>query len=361
MDKRVLITVAALLILTKSKGQGELSKYLQTGLVDAQLLGKAYIAPLANVYGISANANWVQSAKVLKPGRFRIGTSISAIELTDVMKNYDPSQLGLESVELSTSMNKLPTVFGQSNPTGMINVFGKNQAGNRELWTSFHIPPGLGYKWFAAPQVQFSIGIGLNTQLMFRYFPKNKFVLFDNIEGSVSLFGLGFMHHLSPYIFKKKKDIMDISVFASYNRLTSDIATTLLPDYTDARYTVTVPVTNFLNQNLGLVADNWQIGLAISKKLSSFTFFTNVAYQASDIKLGFQGQYPFINGYDPQNNNKLLVGAYRNPLTLNFVEPNFQFQAGMKVKFLWAMYLTASYSYIGSTNMFNAGAGFAWE
>lgn len=347
----------------KTRAQSGVQEFMRLGFRDATTLASAYLSPLTKTYGLSANANWVQSAEPLKPFRISLMASFNGLEVKDEMTYFNPASLGLTQVRFQSANDRIPTVFGTAFPQGLLSVYGKNPvSGREELWVESAPPPGIAFTFFATPMIQAAIGVGGGTELMFRYFPRNKFVLFDNMEGAVDLWGGGFKHSLSQYFFdlRSPKRLFDWSIFTTVSRLNSSIGLYFNPDFTNLDVVYKGPATPVKDQAVRVTSTNWQIGTNLSKEIGLFTLYGALNFQFSSTNVALEGPFPYIEGYETVQGpdfGKVVVNVKDNPISFANTYTGLGYQVGMRLKFLYILSFYGEYAYAQSLNTVNAGLG----
>lgn len=363
MKRRYWLVLLYCFLVKGGNAQSSVQEFMSLGFRDASLLASAYLSPLTKTYGLSANANWVQSAEPLKPFRVSLMASFNGLEVKDAMTYFNPSTLGLTQVRFQSPNSRIPTVFGTAFPEGLLSVYGKSPVnGQEELWVESAPPPGIAFSFFATPMIQASIGVGGGTELMFRFFPKNKFVLFDNMEGAVDLWGGGFKHSISQYFFNLRdaKRPFDWSIFTTVSRLNSSIGLYFNPDFSNLDVVYKGPPSPVKNQSVGITSTNWQVGTNLSKELGVFTFYGAINYQFSSTNVSLEGPFPYIEGYETAqgpNFGKVVINVKDNPIAFSNTYTGLGYQIGMRFRFLYVLSFYGEYAYAQSLNTVNAGLG----
>ena len=252
---------------------------------DANYLVGGYVAPMLNVLGNGLNQGWYNTAKPHKLVGFDLTVNISPVYVptSDYTYKVDNAKLanlnhvdGTDKITPTTA--DVPTIFGSSNaPTYNAKING--QAVPTPL-TSFSGPPGLdlkgkyGVKALPIPTANLSIGLPAGFDIKFRYVP----TLDLGEQGKFGLLGIGLMHDIKQYIPGIKSLPFDLSVFAGYTKMTTDITFDASKNQT-GKFDVTATTLQAL----------------ISKKIAVLTIYGGVGYNMAKSNFKAQGTYDLGN------------------------------------------------------------------
>jgi hypothetical protein len=252
--------------------------FLRSAPADGVKFVQAYISPWANAFGAGLNGGWYNTAKPHKFGGFDITAGVNVGMVPSSAETFEISSLGLSTSLSGTGPTS--TVAGP-NTTGPLMTY---SAGGVTLGT-FNTPPGAGLKYIPVPTAQIGVGLPLGTELKFRFFPK------VNIKGGdISLWGVGVMHSIMQYIPGNKLLPVDVSVFAGYTKLTSNVPLSLQPQ---VGYTNTISASIPLdNQNIETIVDALNISAIASLSIPVLTIYGGIGYSKTNTTMKLTGNFP---------------------------------------------------------------------
>ncbi len=304
------LLVFTFLILCKSVSftfaQGDVSELIRSAPQDAAKLSQAYLDPLFKGIGFGLNSGWHNTAQAKNLGRIdiRFVGTISFVSQQD--RSFDIRTLNLSSNTRLRDPNNFiaPTAFGADRTGPELVLY---DDANREVG-SLNTPNGTGINIVPTPQLQVTVGLVKNTDVSLRFAPKIKI---SDKYGSISQYGVGFKHEISPYIFKgiaKTLIPVDIALAVNYNQLNYDLAfdgdRQINPD-NNAQPKDNAQSTDFTNQRIDGKFTGFGADVLVSKKLLFFTPFGSFGYNTSKTDVALLGNYPVNTGY-----NLLLQPTY---------------------------------------------------
>ncbi len=349
--------------------QFDLAPFMRAGKEDANKLINAYMSPLMTGWASGINNGWYNTAKPHGTGGFDITASFGVFFIPTDAMTFNPSSLGLNSVEAANpsgkadvDVNNAPTAFSdKQGPTWQVN-YPNNADPNRKSFASFEIPKGPGVSLFATlPTAQFAIGIYKNTEVMLRFLPE------INAAGvKASLFGFGIKHDIKQWIPGVKDMPFDLSAIFAYSTskasYTMDGDKALMPPLDSNKVPLpgSLATADYQNQTLEFKTSGWMLGLIVSKKLGPLTPYLGVNYNNSSVEMNMKGTYP-VTIYNPAYNNG--NGSFGRNEVLNVSDPialtgsanGFRANAGFRIKLL-ILTIHADYTF-AKYNMLTAGVG----
>ena len=213
MKKTLVFVVFLFCQLLSAQNVDGIENFILAAEEDRNMLTKQYFDPLFNSMQISMGEGWVKSAKPHKKLGFDLTFLVSAINIPSNARQYNTD--GLTSID--SSRDSSPTIFG-SDAEGNYLVDFYPDGSDYSLSTYFAIPDGhedlLRMDRLLLPNLQFSVGIPLKTELIVRFMPKTQ-----NKGAEIKSFGLGVKHSLSQYFNPPKATPFNLSVLLTASRL----------------------------------------------------------------------------------------------------------------------------------------------
>jgi len=327
--------------------------FLRSAPSDGVKFVKAYISPWTNAFGAGLNGGWYNTAKPHKLGGFDITTSFNVGVVPSSDETFEISSLGLSSSITGSGLTS--TVAGDVNSQDMSLI--DNASG--VTLANFKTPPGAGWRYIPAPTAQIGIGLPLGTELKVRFLPK------INIKGAdLSLWGVGLLHSIMQYIPGNKLLPLDVSLFAGYSKLTTNIPLDLQPE---AGFPNNISSTVALdNQNFAATVEALNISAIASISIPVLTVYGGLGYSKTKTMIELSGNFPTpeLNVSDPLNpfaeytDNGVLTGNdFPSMKIKNFsgVRANVGLRVKLAVFTIHADYTRSQY------NVFSAGLGISFR
>jgi hypothetical protein len=332
--------------------QEQMSEFLRAGTSDGSKVLGAYASPLLKSFGVYSNAGWFNTAKVHGLGGFSLNIYSNVALAPSEDKTFDVSTLGLSSnTKVINGQNISQTIFGdntsKNNP--QIGMYSRYPGATQDsMLTSFKLPEGLGFSFLPLPAAQFSVGVGLGTEVSVRYLPTLKSSGFE-----LGMIGFGVKHDVKQWIPGIKLLPFDLSVMGGYTKF--DAIAKLAEVKGDApSSTIDNPNPNkTYSQTAEFASTAYTFNVLISKKLAFFTPYLGLGYQGSTTELAMKGEYPVTeintnyNPSDPTSKPK-VVRELKDPVKVEGKLDGFRATAGFRLKFtlftLHADYTYANYS-----------------
>lgn len=339
--KRIYRTFLALLIVagfgTKAYAQIDFDSFLEAGIGDAGKLLEQYMQPAFEGFGYGMNSGWYNTAKPHKFLGFDVSASLSMARVPDSRQFFTFDNSDYTNVFYADGNNvRIPTLFGPNlGPDDLPELSFRdfddidNDGNTMEELIRISAPTGLGIDegdipWNAVPVPMAQIGIGLfkGTEVKLRYIPEQNI----DDEGSIKMFGIGIMHDIKQYLPGDKLLPFDLSIFAGYTSLTSEV-------YIDED----------ADQLVEFDASSWTVQGVISKKILFFTAFAGLGYSNYDVKFNMLGNF--------STESETLV----DPISLQFKNNGVRTNVGLRIKLLF-LTLTGEYA-LQEYNTITAGVG----
>lgn len=325
------LLLTALCAANTTSAQTEVEDLFKANPVDAGKLIGAYLNPLQKGIGTGLNSGWSHTAKTKGQFRFEIRVSVAGANVPTSDRTYDVRNLSLSNIRpVNPSATTGPTAFGDDNIGSEMEVY----SGNTSL-TRFNLPQGLGFNVVPTPQIQATLGVVKNVDLMVRYVPSIKI---SEDGGKIDMFGAGMKVAALPLLLGD-----------AYNKVPFDVAASF--GFAKIKFNLPIDVNQgkYNNQRIESDFNGYHFEAMISKKLSVFTPFASLGFQSSSSNINALGTYEFDNG--------ATQPTYNDPIKLNQEDFN-GVRASVGFQFKLAFFkLYGSYTAFGY-NTFNAGISF---
>ena len=322
---------------------------IRGGVADAEILAEQYLAPVGKGFGADLNNGWYTTAKPHKFLGFDITLVTSTAFAPPADKTFDISKLNLQNLRLADDTNSItPTIVGDD--TEGPNIELRLPFNNTDsLISEFNMPQGIGFRAIPSAMLQGALGVGKNTEVIFRFLPD---IEFNDDLGSLQMLGLGVKHDLKQWLPAGMLLPFDLSLLAGYTNFsasTKDI--TLEPD---ANAIQTDLSASYDNQELEIASDAFTLNLLLSRKFSAFTLFGGVGFETSSFDIRLKGTYP-ITTLD--QTGQRIIENLNNPIDISLDGANtLRATAGFRLNFLF-MNLYSSYT-LADYSAITLGLGF---
>jgi hypothetical protein len=333
---KTLITavLVATLPIGAARAQGGVEELLRAG-DDASKLIEGYTKPVLISLAMGVNQGWYNTAKPHKSLGFDFTVTVSAIVVPESDLFYQPSTLGLQTVELvSPSDGNAPTVFGPA----VTPVYRYTAAPGVTFSGLPGLNPPKAFGERIMPAAVYNLGIGIikDTDIRLRLLPKTEF----GDKNYARLFGIGIMHDVKQYIPGIKALPFDLSVFGAFTKF-------------EAQVNLEGTFASNGTEQLGQYSINaWTVQALISKKISVLTFYGGVGYNSGSTAMDVTGSYDI--GATPIGNLTLV-----DPVSIDLRESSFRSTLGMRLK-LGVLTLHGDYT-IQKRKVFSTGVGISFR
>lgn len=291
---------------------------------DAYKYLKEYTAPAFKGFMYASAAGWSTSAKPLKPFRFSLDIGASGAMIPTKAESFTFNDSDYQYMKILSGPNEVPTVMGGETNTRfqiVIPINSNTEQKVMEFDAASGINSDLPLNSVPAPNIQFSMGLPLGTEVTLRYLPK---IASDGAY--VGILGGGVKHSISQYIprgkdenGKKKKRNFNLSALAAYQNISTGY------DYSNNDKAVTLNL-----QTLSLQAN-------ASMDYKFLTVYSSVGYIKGFTDLSVKGTYDYT--YDVQTNNGTHI-RFENvqiidPLDINYNIDGYNATLGLRLNFIF--------------------------
>ncbi|MFQ5769658.1 MAG: DUF6588 family protein [bacterium] len=297
-------------------------EFMRSGLEDASILIKEYLAPFGKGFGADLNNGWYNTARPHKFLGLDITVTASAAISPTSDATFNLSQLELKNLRLTDPNDAItPTVVGDDEPGPDLDLVLNNPVtGKEELIGTITMPQGIGFRYVPSPMIQASVGLIANTDVMIRFFPE---IEINKDIGSLRLLGLGIKHGLNQWLPDGGMLPFDLSVMAGYTLFQAQSKDLDLEPDPEA-----IPTGNtYNNQEVEVEAKSFTVNLLISKKFAIFTFFGGVGIETSNLDLKLKGTYPITVFDDDQTSptfGQKVIEDLEDPVKISVEGANSQ-------------------------------------
>ncbi len=302
------ILVSSISLSLKTYAQEDVGDLFKANPADATKLVGAYLNPLMKGIGTGLNSGWTHTAQTKGAFKFELRISAAGAMVPKIDQTYDVNKLGLTNIRpVNPSVSTGPTAFGDDREGAEVEVYSGNISSTR-----FNLPQGLGINIVPTPQIQLTLGLPKNIDVMARFVPSIK-VTEDG--GKVGMFGVGAKVEILPLVMGKNalKAPVDIALGLGYSEINFELPL----DVNNGQYDDQIIKSKFSGFNMDAT---------VSKKLLFFTPFVSLGYQTSSSDLNAYGTYRFDNG--------LAQPVYTDPVSIKQdAFSGFRATAGFQLKF----------------------------
>ena len=274
---------------------------------DRALITQEYFKPLFNSMQVSMGEGWIKSAKTHKKLGFDFTFLLSAINIPVSSREF--SNLNLSSI--SSSSNTSPTIFGgESNEDYFVEF---NSPGtDYSLSTTFNVPGGheglLTRDMLLLPNLQFSIGLPFETDLIIRYMPRT-----EKKGARYQSYGVGFKHGLMQYFKPAEATPFNLSTLLIHSNIAGDYVFGVNSE---------IPGEN---QSIELNVSNTSAGLVASLDLKVVSIYSSVSQVFSKSSLKVKGAYE-VNYQVSSSETENIEFIFNDPISienkLNYIRKN---------------------------------------
>ena len=352
VKKLCTISTALFIISQISFSQFKDVDFLRSLPADGVKYLQAYISPYANAFGSGLSGGWYNTAKPHKLGGFDITLSTSVGIVPTSAQTFDASKIGLSSSITGAGISSTVAGPDKAGPLMSYRVGGVTLA-------SFNAPKGTDWRYIPVPTAQVGIGLPFGTELKLRYIPK-----ITVSKGDVSLWGVGLLHSIMQYIPGNKLTPFDVSLFAGFTKLQSDVPLGLNPDPSVSQlYVKYNPATSFNNQNLKVTVQSLNISAIGSVNLKIITFYGGLGYCKTQTTMLLSGNFPtptaiLTSPFVQYNDTGVKDGSVFPKVDIkNFsgLRANVGFRIKLAIVTIHFDYTKAQY------NVFTTGLGFSFR
>lgn len=342
-------------------------KVLQASKEDANLLVREYLNPAENGFGAGLNTGWTNTAKPHKKLGFDLTVSSALAIVPASDKTFDVNTIGLTELELENS-NADPTAqtVNGSGETGPTLAAYTTINGNRKKLFDFDMPGGTNFGYVPSPQIKGSIGLIMDTDVMFRYVPK----VSVKDYGTFQQYGFGLKHGINHWLPGGKLLPVDISVMVGYTdqKVTSGFRLTAEDIIGNNQSEIENPYKNrpetWDGQKIRLETNAFTINALVGKTLPVISVYGGIGYETSKISIETPGTYPTVDkkeqGQGSDSSKPLIVETFDKPIDVKVNGTN-HFHALAGFRFRFAIFnISGSYT-LANYSSFNVGFGISFR
>ena len=314
--KRVQILILLTAFSTATFGQGGFENILTGSAFDAKYLADGYVTPFMKAFGYGMNNGWYTSGAPHKLGGFELTVTSANVFVPAVDEKYYVDNSKMTDIELlagdgasNTPQNGyVPTFFGGNTPP----VY--HTPNSIPVPVKFQGPVGVGLKFLPVPGLTLGVGLPLGFEVKVRYVPTLDFRNISNgdVTGGFSLMGFGLMHDFKQWIPGLKELPFDMSVFAGYTKLSSNLG--FDPDNPDRKAEFSSNATT--------------IQALISKKLAVITVYGSVGYNMATTNMALKGAYDF----DGDGTEGETAEGEKDPFTIGAESGGMRATVGLRLR-----------------------------
>ena len=367
MKKIISIPVILLsMFFTYSNAQAQVDdvgELLRSGVDDSNLLLENYLKPYANGFGANLNTGWNNSARPYRTLGFdiRVNAAFAVIPTSDEFFNIGALENQFQEVEVLNSVDFTPTIAGESENRAVVGrTFTNPSTGQQEELFSFELPDGTGFGYAPTPMVQATVGLIKDTDISLRLVPT---ISTPDVDGKVSLFGIGAKHGLNQWIPGGAVLPVDLSVQFGYTKFTFDVQTDVAPETGSDIYN-SFDSSEWDNQEVAIESSGFTANLLVGKSLPILSVFAGVGFQSSTTDISANGSYPVTvpnENYNPTSRPEpKAVEAIVDPISISVDGTNsVHALAGFRIR-LGFIAVSGSYT-LSDYPVANVGVGLSFR
>ncbi|HEX6983514.1 MAG TPA: DUF6588 family protein [Balneolaceae bacterium] len=255
---------------------------IQAGVDDAEVLTRAYLAPLPSGFGSGINSGWINTAETHQPFGFdiQIRTALSFVPTSD--ETFDLANLDLQKTRAADPDQTISPTIGGNNEIGPVVVI--EDDGNEVA--RFNLPKGSGYPVVPSAMIQAGVGLVADTDLIIRYIPQ-----FSYENTTFNMYGVGLKHGINQWIPGGKLLPVNISIMGGFTRIDVQSALNLQPEGLPAD-PIEDAGKSFDEQFANISLNAFTVKALVGKSLPFISFYGGLGYQTSMMEVDVVGNYP---------------------------------------------------------------------
>lgn len=342
---------------------GDVGDLVRSGVDDSNLLMKSYLEPYIDGFGANLNTGWNNSARPYKKFGFdlRVNAALAFIPSSDDFFNIGALQTQFQEVEVLNGVDFTPTVAGESDTRAVIGrTFTNPSTGQQEELFSFELPDGTGFGYTPTPMVQATVGLIKDTDISLRFVPT---ISTPDVDGQVSLFGIGAKHGLNQWIPGGDLLPVDLSVQLGYTKFDFDIQTEVNPETGSDIYNP-FNASEWEDQEIVLKSSGYTANVLVGKSIPIVSVFAGVGFQSSTTEIAANGSYPVTapnEEYNPTTRPEpKAIESVTDPINISVDGSNsVHALAGFRVRFGFIA-ISGSYT-LSNYPVANVGVGLSFR
>ncbi len=282
---------------------------------DINYLGGKYLGPVGIALGNGLNNSWYSSARVHSPLGFHLNIAPSLVIIpsddhTFVIKNSELKELEL----VDERDNIAPTAFGENEEGPLLR---SKAIGN---FQTFNSPAGVGFSFLPLANINLGVGIGFNTEVDVRYFPKSQISGLE--DAKIGLYGFGAIHEISKWFMDEDEPAFSLSIQAGFSSISYEQP---IKDGAD-------------DQELVMKSNGTTFRGIISKEFSFFTLYGGVGYNSADTDINLKGTYSYQPPLGPAT-------TIKDPISINTTANSMVFNLGGRILIAETVSFFADYTF----------------
>jgi hypothetical protein len=318
-----------------AQNEDDIAAFLQAGEEDASKLIGAYLEPIVKSLSYGMAGGWYTTAKPHKSLGFDLSATMNLAFVPTSENYFNPNNLGLSSNftgftnTTKNNSTQAPTIVGPKDDTEYTfsgDLDGDSGTADQSVTIvgpeGFDLKKEIGFASAPVPMIQLGIGVIKNTDLKFRFVPKQEFGSSD-----FSMFGVGVMHDIKQHIKGIKLLPFDLSALVAYNSVSG---TTDLSNSSPSNG----PISD--DGILNYKFNSWVIQALISKKISVLTGYAGLGYSIVNTNIDINGEYTV----DANPIDFVLT----DPVSIDFKNNSVRLTLGMRLK-LGPVFFNGDYTF----------------
>jgi hypothetical protein len=274
--------IAFLIMLSlNARAQLDIGSLLEAGSSDGSIYLENYLSPAFEGFGYAMNGGWYNTAEPHQLGGFDITLTTTFAYVPKKREYWTFQNSDFSNIQLkNTNSAQVPSILGPNiNPDNLDELQLIGNEGEELLRLTPLTGAGLdqsGYPFIQsnaipAPMLQAGVGLIKKTEVKLRIIP-NISVAKDAVK--FNMFGIGILHDLTQWTPELFNVPVDISVFAAYSRMTTNIV-----------------INKDNNQAADLAVNGTSFQILASKNISFFTIYSGLGFSTSGTRFDVLGRY----------------------------------------------------------------------
>ncbi len=282
---------------------------------DINYLGGKYLGPVGVALGNGLNNSWYSSARVHSLLGFHLNIAPSLVIVPSDDQTFVIENSKLKELELVDERDNIaPTAFGPNEDGPLLR---SKAIGN---FQTFNSPAGVGFSFLPLANINLGVGVGFNTEVDVRYFPKSQISGLE--DAKIGLFGFGAIHEVSQWFMDDDEPAFSLSVQAGFSSISYEQP---IKDGDDG-------------QELTMKSNGTTFRGIISKQFSFFTLYGGVGYNSADTDINLRGTYSYQPPVGPAT-------TITDPISINTTANSVVFNLGGRILIAEAISIFADYTY----------------
>lgn len=184
--------------------QSEIGNFIAAGNVNANLLAKGYMSPMAKAYAANGSSGWFVPNNI-KPGHVQFVLLAAGTFAPANDKYFNSNNIGLSNnVRLNMGQSpQTPTALGSHEKAGSAFTVYTTRPGTTDevFLTPLNAPEGLGIPFVPLPLAQLSVGLTKSTTISARLLPTFRYQ-FRGTDYRTGYWGIGLQQRFDQWLAK---------------------------------------------------------------------------------------------------------------------------------------------------------------